>query len=176
MKVWNVSNENIKQLYNSAVIDIKANSTMDLPDDVIVFLLGKKEIRGRGLVQLKEGDKKTNRYAEGRLNIYNWNKQIYGDYERHCEEREAQRLQPVKAHEAVLEAKKIIEDYEKWKSEGSQVAEALKETVGQTKVYACPHCVKEFNEKIAYFGHLRSHKEKKDVTVSPASNKSEGEG
>jgi len=176
MRLWNVGDNEIKQRYNSQAVIIKANSIEVLPDDTAVFLLSKREIRGKGLVQIKDGDNKEEHYAEGRLNIYNWNMQIYGDYEKHCEEREAQRLQALKPHEAVVEAKRIIDEYEKWIEDGKPVKDEIKETIGEKKtVYACPYCNKEFDVKVAYFGHLRSHQKEQNDT-SAGSNKSEGEG
>jgi hypothetical protein len=178
MKLWNVGENDIKQLYNSVPIIIKTDSTETIPDDTAVFLLSKREIRGKGLVQIKDGDNKAERYAEGRLNIYNWNTGLYSDYGKHCEEREGQRLQPLKPHEVVVEAKRIIDEYEKWIEEGKPVKEGIKETVGEKKtIYACPYCSKEFNMKVAYFGHLRSHqKESQNGNAGGIGNKGKGEG
>lgn len=178
MKIWNVSDNEIWQMYNSKPIIIKENSMVEFSDDVAVFLLSKREIRGQGLVQVKDGDNKEERYNQARLSIYNWNKEIYDNFERHCEEREAQRLQPLKPHEEIVKAKKIIDDYESWVEKGKPVREEIKETIGEKKiVYACPYCSKEFDVKVAYFGHLQSHqKEKVNVDIGSVSNKGKGEG
>ena len=178
-KIWNAGEKEINQFYNNRNIRISANAIVELGDDATVFLLNKKSIRGQGLVQLKDGDSKEERYAQGRKQIYDWAQERYSDYEKHCEERESIRLNPVKPHQAILDFKKIIDDYEKWISEGSKVEAGLKEIVGEKKVtiYACPHCNKEFDIKVAYFGHLRSHeKEKTSVDTSSTGDKSKGEG
>ena len=177
MRVWNVSEKEIKQFYNNQVVVIAGNTVVEVGDDLAVFLLNKKEVRGWGLVQLKDGDKKEERYAQGRKQIYDWAQEKYADYEKHCEEREEIKGRALKPHQAILDYQKTIEQYDEWVASGSKVKEEFKEVVGEKRVFACPYCNKEFSERIAYFGHLRSHqKEEKDVNTSPTKNKSEGEG
>lgn len=175
MKVWNISENLIKQMYNSKVILIPANSIIELSDDCVVFLLGKKEVRGHGLVQVKDGDNKADRYSQGRDNMYKWSSEIYANYLNHCEERESIKLQPLKPHAPIVQAKQIIDDYEKWVENGRPVKEELKEVIGEKKVFVCPHCNKEHDSKIAYFGHLRSHKEDNNgINAVTVENKSKG--
>lgn len=176
MKVWNVSEKEIRQLYNNSAVRISGNTVIDVGDDLAVFLLNKKEVRGKGLVQLKDGDKKEERYAQGRKQVYDWAKSKYADYEQHCEERESQSLRAAPPHEAIIEYQKTIEEYDKWVKAGSKVKEEFKQVVGEIKVYACPYCEKEFEKKIALLGHMRSHQKGSDVNTSSISNKSEGEG
>jgi hypothetical protein len=176
MKVWNISDVEIKQMYNSKIFIIPANTMVDLGDDLVAFLLSKPEIRGKGLVQVKDGDSKEARFKEGKLNIYKRASQIYRDYERHCEERGEINKTSMKPHKEILEAKRVMDEYEKWLADGEIVQEAIKdEKIGETKVYMCPICNKEFDVKVAYFGHMRSHEKGKDDT-SGTSNKSTGKG
>jgi len=168
MKVWNTGTEEIKQKYNSKVFVIPPNTMAELNDDLVAFLLAKPEVRGRGLVQVKDGDNKEERYRLGRENVYKRALIINEDYDRHCEEREQVRKLPLRPHKEILEAKEIIAGYEKWLDEGKPVPKEIKgEKVGETKVFVCPHCSKEFGDRVAYFGHMRSHeKEKNDDTVN----------
>lgn len=177
MKVWNVGEKDVEQRYNKQVMFIKANSIVEIPDDAAVFLLGKIEVRGQGLVQVKEGDKKEDRYREGRLNIYNWAKVIYENYRKHCEEREAQKRYSLDPHEPVIKAKKIIDEYEEWEKQGRPTAEEMKELIGEKKIYACPYCLMETDSKTVYFSHLKTHREGgTDVNTGTVSNQSKGEG
>ena len=178
MRVWNVGNEDITQLYNNLAIVAKTGRVVEVSDDCAAFLLNKKELIGYGLVQLKDGDSKEERYREGRLNIYNWAVARYEDYKRHCEEREAIKLQPLAPHKAILKFKATIDAYEKWVSEGEPVSEEFKDIPKETeKVFVCPHCSKEFDAKIAYFGHMRSHeKEKNAVNIGATEDTGQGKG
>lgn len=175
MKVWNISDKVIKQLYNNQAVIIQPNSVIDLPDDAVVFLLNKKEVRGQGLVQLKEGDNKEDRYKEARLNIKNWAQEKYADYERHCEEREEAKGRSLRPHEAILEYEQTIKDYNKWVEDGEVVDVKLKGVVGEKKIYACAICPEEFSIREEYLEHLDSHKEKVD-DVSRVSDEGEGKG
>jgi hypothetical protein len=178
MRLWNVGEKDVEQFCNSKPYVIKANSMVDLPDDVVPFLLSRKDLRGKGVVQVREGDNKAEKYEQARINIYNWNRQICNDYNVYCEERKSMNLQPDQPHAAIIEARRIVEEYDKWVENGKPIKEELKDTIGEKKtVYACPYCNKEFGEKIAYFGHIRSHqKEDRVVHTGSVSNKSEGEG
>lgn len=176
MKIWNVSEGDIKQLYNSKVYIIPSNTIMDVQDDLAAFLLSKPEVKGKGLVQVKDGDSKEARYKEGRLNIYNRASRVYNDFERHCEERGEINKTAMKPHKEILVAKKVMDEYEKWVNEGEPVKQELKdEKIGETKVFMCPVCSKEFQERVAYFGHMRSHEKETNDTGS-VSNKGSGKG
>ena len=131
MKVWNVSEKEIRQLYNNQAVRIAGNTVVEVGDDLAVFLLNKKEVRGQGLVQLKDGDKKEERYAQGRKQIYDWAQSKYSDYEKHCEEREEIKGRPLKPHQAILDYQKTIEEYDKWVASGSKVKEEFKETLNK---------------------------------------------
>lgn len=178
MRVWNVGSQQIKQLYNNKVVIIKSNEVIDLYDDLAVFLLSKREIRGQGLVQLKDSDSKEGRYKEGRKNIYSWAKEKWADYEKHCEERESQRLQPIKPHKEILPYKKTIDDYEEWVNNGEIVSEELVGAIGAGKVYVCPHCDMEFVSKEGMLSHLKVHTEEvlNAVNSGSTANKGAGEG
>jgi hypothetical protein len=173
MRVWNISDKDISQLYNSKNYCIKANSIVELSDDLATFLLSKKQIRGLGLVQLKDGDSKEERYKQGRLQIFEWATEKYNDFLKHCEEREAQRLQPLAPHKEIKEYKAILDAYQVWEDEGMKVSKELQEVVGEKIVFMCPICSKTFPERVSYFGHMKSHdKEKKDVNPSSTGNES----
>lgn len=164
MKLWNVSNKEISQLYNNQGYVIGANEVKELSDDVAVFLLSKREIKGRGLVQLKDTDDKAIRYKEARLNLYSWAKEKYQDYERHCEERQAQSLVALKPHKEISEYKDTIDKYEDWEAKGFPLDGLDLEVKDNRKVvYVCPVCNKEFDLKVAYFGHMRSHQKDENV-------------
>ena len=177
MRLWNVGEKPIRQMYNSKLVTIEANQVIELADDLAVFLLGKREIRAQGLVQVKSGDSRKERYYQGKLQIYQWATQKYEDYEKHCEEREESKRHPLKPHQAILDYKKIIEEYDKWDQEGKPVGKDLMvEIDGRKVVYPCPDCDREFEDKTEYFKHLESHKEKVNVDTGPVSNAGEGEG
>lgn len=179
MNIWHAGEEEINQLYNNINIIVKAGSIKNYNDDLAVFLLNKRELRGKGLVQLKEGDNREERYVEARRNIYNWAKEKWRDYERHCEEREAQRLQPLKPHKEILKFKIIIDEYEKWEADGFPIPEEIIANKQKTenKVFVCPYCGKEMTERVGYFGHLRSHQKKEEeVNVNAGAVKNEGAG
>ena len=178
MRVWNVGGKNISQLYNNLNYIIGANEIKVLGDDVAVFFLSKKEIRGQGLVQFKEDDDKVARYKEGRKNIYAWAVEKYSDYEKYNEERQSLSLPPLKPHLAVVEYKKIIDDYETWESEGMPLTGVdVAKKDDRVKVYACPECSKEFSNKEDFFSHLVSHqKESNGVNNSATDNKGKGKG
>ena len=176
MRLWNMAAEDISRLYNNQTIIIKSGSIADYNDDLAVFLLGNKEVRGKGLVQLKEDDKKEDRYLQGRENIYQWNREIYDNYERHCEERESQRLQPLKPHEPIIKAKKIIDEYEKWQNEGKPIPKEIgKVERTLTAIYLCPICNEEFSTKELYFAHFSTH-QKEEVSVNDISSNSTSSG
>ena len=172
MKVWNAGLELIDQLYNSKRIAINPNQVVDLMEDCAVFMLNKRQLRGMGLVQLKDDDVKENRYLEARENIYNWSKEKWADYEKHCEERGDQNKAFLKPHKEILKYKVAIDDYEKWDAEGRIIPENIKPVVEEKeKVYICPVCMKEFDSRIAFTGHNRSHqKENKEADDSTAVN------
>lgn len=175
MKIWNVGNKTIKHLYNNKMFVIKANTIMEVSDDLGLFLLNNKAIRGFGIVQLKDGDNKATCYMRGREQIYNWALEKYSDYEKHCEEREAQRLQPLKPHSAILEYKQTIDEYEKWLVEGQPIKKEYEETIGEKKVFICPHCEQEFQDKETYFGHITIHqKEENAINISATEDTSKG--
>ncbi len=179
MKLWNVSDKEINQLYNSKNVVIPAGSVKDYNDDLAVFLLSKRPVRGQGLVQLKDNDSKKTRYEEGRLHMFEWATEKYSDYEKHCEERESQRLQPLKPHAEIVEYKKIIDDYNKWLEDGEQFDEgSVNDGIERKVTFACPYCEnKEFPSKEALKGHLMSHQKKeRDVDTSTTSNKSSPKG
>lgn len=178
MHIWSVGDEDITQLYNNLAIVIKAGSIVDVGDECAVFLLNKKELVGKGLVQLKDGDSKEARYKEGRLNIYNWAVGRYEDYKRHCEEREAIKLQPLAPHKEILQHKAKIDAYEKWVNEGEPVSDEFKDVPGEVeKVFVCPHCSKEVTSRIAYFGHMRTHeKEKNAINIGAVEDTGQGKG
>ena len=169
MRVWNAGSEDIYHLYNNLNYIIKAGEKKDISDDLAIFLLSRRNVRGMGLVPLRDDDNISDRYKEARNNMVAWAREKWGDYEKHCEEREAQKLQPLSPHQEILKYKKIIDEYELWEKEGFDVPDDIsvkKDNVG--KVYMCPHCDKEFNVKVAYFGHLRSHQKEKEVNVQPS--------
>ena len=175
MKIWNVGEKDIKHLYNNRMFVIKANVVMEVSDDLGLFLLNNKTVRGFGLVQLKDGDKKGDCYIRGREQIYKWAVEKYADYEKHCEEREAQRLQPVKPHLAILEYKKTIDDYEKWLAEGQPIKKEYEGIIGERKIFICPHCELEFQDKETYFGHITTHqKEENAVNIGAVKDTSKG--
>lgn len=175
MRLWNTGQENIEQFFNRKMVVIPSNTILEVADDLAAFLLRKRELKGKGLVQYKEGSDKEERYKQGRLNVYNWAKEKYHDYEMHCEERKSISLQPLQPHVSIVKYKEIIDNYEKWIEKGQVVDEKFgKIADGRKTVYACPYCAKEFDVKVAYFGHLRSHqKEDKDGVVSGSSNPGE---
>lgn len=177
MKLWNVSEKEIKHLYNSRVYIIKTNSVIDVSDDVGLFLLNRPEVRGSGLVELREGDNKAECYKQGRRQMYLWASGKYDDFLRHCEEREAQRLQPLNPHKEILEYKKIIDGYENWQKEGEPVKEEFKEIVGEKKIFLCPNCIQEFNSRQEYLDHIPLHN--KGVisgNIGVVSNTGQGKG
>ena len=175
MRVWNVGIEDIKQMYNSKVYTIPTGTIVDLNEDLVAFLLSKPEVRGKGLVQVKDGDSKEARYKEGRLNIYNRAMRIYNDFERHCEERGDLNKAPLKPHKEILDAKRIVDEYEKWQADGEIVQPEIRdEKIGEIKVYMCPICNKEFKERVAYFGHMRSHEKEKDVNIGKPNDTGQG--
>ena len=180
MKLWFIGDKQVIQLYNNNPLFIKPNSIVEYADDLAVFLLSKKELRGEGLVQLKENDKKEDRYKEARYNQYAWAQEKWADYEKHCEERKEAQKAPYQPHKEILKFKQIIENYEKWEASGFPVIDELKaemqETKNEQKVFVCPYCSKEFSERVAYFGHMRSHnKEELSVNSGSIANKSKGE-
>lgn len=177
MRVWNIGTKEINQLYNNLNIIIPPNTIKELPEDTAVFLLSKKNIRGMGLVQLKDGDSKEERYIQGRQQIYEAAISINSDYERHCEELREINKQPLKPHATILKAQKLIKEYDEWIEAGSPVSDDLKEIVGEAKVmYGCPYCSKDdFPSKNALKGHMLSHsKEGADVNSSTVENKGKG--
>ena len=178
MRIWNISNKDITQLYNNLAIVMKAESIVEVSDDCAVFLLNKKELVGKGLVQLKDSDNKEERYKEGRLNMYNWAVEKYTDYKRHCEEREAQRLQPIAPHKEISEHKAIIDDYEAWVAEGEIVRDEFKDVIKEAeKVFACPYCDKEIANRTTYFEHLKTHEKEKDaVNIGATEDTGQGKG
>lgn len=177
MKVWLVGEEDVTQLYNNLPIVLKAGSVVEVNDECAAFLLNKKDLIGRGLVQLKEGDSKEARYKEGRLNIYNWALSKYEDYKKHCEEREAVRLQPLNPHKEILKFKAIIDLYEKWVNDGEVVKDEFKDVPKEVeKIYLCPHCGKEATSKIAYFGHMRTHAKESNVNIGATADTGQGKG
>lgn len=177
MKVWNVSGQTIKQLYNNRIVIIQPNSAVEFGDDLAVFLLNKKEIRGAGLVQLKETDNREERYKQGRYQIYQYADEKYNDYLRHCEEREAQRLQPLTPHKEIQEWKAKIDEYEKWQKEGEKVDKKLVDTLGETRVYVCAMCDMEFTSKEGYLKHSKVHEEDKNaINIGAAADTGQGEG
>ncbi len=180
MRLWSVSDKEINQLYNNRNIVIPAGSVKDYNDDLAVFLLSKRPVRGQGLVQLKDNDSKKDRYAEGRLHIFEWATEKYSDFEHHCEERESQRLQPLRPHAEIVEYKRLIDDYNKWVEEGCQFDEgSVSDGIERKITFACPYCEKDdFVSKEALKGHLMSHqkKEKVDVDTSTTGNKSSPKG
>lgn len=176
MRLWHAGTEEINQFYNNIITVIKPNTIQDYPDDLAVFLLNKKEIKGLGLVQLKENDSKEARYKEARLSMFNWATEKYTDYERHSEEREGSGYKPMKPHAPIINYKKIIDDYNEWVEKGMLTDFSQEVNDDKKTVYACPHCSKEFDVKVAYFGHLRSHQKGEDVNISTAGNTSQGKG
>ena len=165
MKVWNVGKEGINQLYNNLNYIIPAETIKEISDDIGTFLLSKRNIRGVGLVQLKDGDNKEERYKQGRKQIYDWAVEKYADYEKHCEERKGINQAELRPHQAILDYKKTIEEYEKWIEEGSKVVDEFKEIVGEIKVFVCPECLKEFKTKEEYLQHTVSHRQFKEEVV-----------
>lgn len=158
MRVWNVGNELIDQLYNSNRYAINPGQVLDVPEDCGVFMLNKRVIRGMGLVQLKDGDDKEARYIEGRENIYAWSKEKWHDYETHCEERQAQSLQPLKAHKEILKYKVNMDEYEQWDTLGRIIPESIKPiAIEKERVYLCSVCSKEFPSKTAFIEHSKIH-------------------
>lgn len=178
MKVWNVGEIEINQQYNGRNIYIKANQVVDVNDDAAVFLLNKKEIVGKGLVQLKDGDDKAGRYRQGRKQIYDWALGKHDDYMKHCEERQEINRPVFRPHQAILEFKKLIEEYEKWQADGEPVKEEYHEKVGEVKVYLCPICEMEFKDKLVYLSHIPSHNEHQEVgnaiNTGPVADKGKG--
>ena len=175
MKIWNVGDKEIKHFYNSRMIIIKPNSAIDVSDDVGLFMLNRPEVRGLGLVELKEGDNKAECYKKGRKQIYLRATSKYNDYLRHCEEREAQRLQPLAPHTEIIEYKNMIDDYDNWVKEGQPIKEEYQEIVGERKIFVCPHCSLEFNKREDYFGHLPLHnKENGNADIGVVGNTGQG--
>jgi hypothetical protein len=174
MKVWNVSEKQIEQMYNGNIITIGANAVLELSDDMAVWFLSKRDIRGKGLVQFKDGDDSNNRYSEGRTNMFNWANEKYEDYLLHCEEREAQKLQPLAPHAAIKEYKKIMDDYNAWKSLGGISPDSVKNSNFSNKIYACAECSFETKDKNEYLNHIKTHLGATNVNISPAANTSSG--
>ena len=176
MKVWNVSNKDIFKTYNSVSYKIPANSVTELTDDLVVFLLSKREVIGQGLVQYRDGDNKIENYKIARLNMYNWATEKWGDYLKHCEERESQSLLKLAPHKEVLVFKAIIDDYDKWSVEGFPMPKDLEDLKTDDKVYVCPVCGKEFDSKNLYMAHYNSihlsNKEEVSVDIGTIKNKS----
>lgn len=160
MRLWNMSKEDIRHLYNNQNVIIKAGQVITLADEMAIFLLNRKDIVGMGLVQLKDDDKKEMRYKEARLNQFKWATEKWADYEKHCEEREAQKLQPLKPHPAIAKYKIVIDEYNKWVDEGELIPDGIVEPPEKEKVVCiCPYCQKTFDTTNSLKGHLMSHKE-----------------
>lgn len=174
MKVYNVGTDEIRSMYNNKDFVFKPGSVTELPDDVAVFLLSKRQVRGMGLVQLKDSDSKVERYIEGRTNIYNWCKEKWADFEKHGEEREAQKLNALAPHKEILHYKVKIDDYEKWLAEGEKIPVGLGEVKSENTVtvYGCPYCSKTFDNQTGLKGHLMSHQKGKDVVTTSVTDKS----
>jgi hypothetical protein len=173
MRVYNTGDSEIRQLYNNKPVVIPTGKEMDVFDDLGVFLLNKRDIRGFGLVQFKDGDNKADRYKQGRHQIYMWATEKYNDYIKHCEERREINQSPIPPHKEILEYKKTMEAYEKWESEGFPMPEGFDKKPPKDKIYACPQCSQEFVYKALYFEHLKTHEsEENGVNLSTTADKS----
>ncbi len=115
MKLWNTGENHITQLYNNKAYIIKAGSITEYQDDLVIFMLNKENLRGEGLVQLKDGDSKEERYKQARKQIYDWATKKWGDYQKHCEERELQNMKSLPPHKEILKWKERIDNYELWR-------------------------------------------------------------
>jgi len=172
MRVWNTGTIDIKQLYNNKPIIIPAGKEVDVFDDLGVFLLNKRDIRGKGLVQLKDSDDKASRYQQGRYQIFMWATEKNNDYIKHCEERREINQSPIPPHKEILEYQKTIAEYNKWEADGFPMKEEFTKKPDKNKVYVCPECSAEFVNKDVYFEHMGLHKKELNVNLSTVTDKS----
>jgi hypothetical protein len=173
MRLWNVGPDEIRSMYNNKDYVFKPNQIVELADDISVFMLSKRQVRGMGLVQLKDSDNKAERYREGRTAIYNWCKEKWSDFEKHGEEREAQKLNALSPHKEIMHYKVKINDYENWLANGEKNPDGMTESkTDATVVYGCPYCSKTFDNQTGLKGHLMSHQKGKDVDAVGVKNKS----
>lgn len=175
MRIWHCGVEDVTQLYNNKAYVIKVGSITEMGDDLAAFLLNKENLRGEGLVQLKDGDSKEDRYKQARKQIFDWATKKWGDYQKHCEERELQNMKALPPHKEIFKWKNRIDEYEKWVIDGERIPEELKETIGEKeKIFVCPNCSKEFLNRVAYFGHMRSHQKGENEHISAVNDEGKG--